>query len=311
MYQFRKSPYMYTASDLSRNVELPSFICIGAPKCATTWLFSCLHEHPDVFVPDFKEVNFFNVCRWGDDYESKGIDYYASLFAAARANQVVGEFSPNLFQDPFAPERVRSLLPDARLIVMIRNPIARSHSHYHYVRNRSHAPQYSLREVIDDPSLDHSGYLSQGLYGEQLELWLRHFGIDRFLVLTTDEVNADPEDAFRRACNFIGVDSGFTPTVLRSRVNPAKTVRFPIVRLWNIRASRFLTKHGLDRVRAGLKRAGVPDLVRSFNEAPIENPPLRPGDAADLADFYREDIARLSRLLGRDFSSWLEVDDHG
>lgn len=310
MYRFRKSSRLYTASDLSRDIRLPSFVCIGAPKCATTWLFSCLQEHPGVFVPDFKEVNFFTVSRWGDDYESKGVEYYASFFVGAGADRVVGDFSPNLLQDPFAPERVKALLPDVRLIVMMRNPIVRAHSHYHFVRNRAFQRQHSLREVLDDPSIDHSGYLSQGLYGEQLERWWKHFAADRFLVITTDEVQEAPREVFRRTCNFIGADVRFEPACLRQRVNAAKTVRFPLLRRWNMRVSRFLTEHNLDGARTGIKRAGVPGLLRSLNEKPIENPPLSPREARDLADFYREDVKHLSRLLGRDFSSWLQGRDH-
>lgn len=309
MYEFRRSQYLYTKSDVTSDVRLPSFICIGAPKCATTWLFECLAAHPEVFVPDFKEVNFFTVCRWGKDYETKGIDYYASLFAGAEPNQIVGDFSPNLMQDPFAPERVAALVPDVRLIVMIRDPISRTHSHYHYVRNRARRLKYSLRDVIDDPSRDHAGYLSQGLYGEQLERWLEYFPMERFLVIETEKVREKPQQVFRRTCEFLEVDSSFQPPLLQNRVNPAKTVRLPVLYRWNVRASRFLTAHGLDRVRSMLKGLGLPKFVQSLNERPIDNPPLTRRDLDDLVEFYRDDIALLSRLLGRDFSSWLEVVD--
>lgn len=307
MYDFRRSETLLTPSHLADHVRLPSFVCIGAPKCATTWLFGCMLEHPGVFLPDFKEVNFFTVCRWGDDYERRGVDYYTGLFAGAQPDQVIGDFSPNLLQDPYAPERLKALLPDARLIVMIRNPIARSRSHYHYVRNRSPHLPYSLRDVLDDPSRDHAGYLSQGLYGEQLEHWLGYFARDRFLVLTTEDVRESPEAAFRRACEHVGIDASYEPAALEDRANAAKTLRFRSFYGWNLKASRFLNAHGLDSVRTVLKRAGLPQLVQRLNESPVNNPPLTPEETRDLASFYREDNARLSRLLDRDFSSWLEV----
>ncbi|MGD8608262.1 MAG: hypothetical protein PVH21_13275, partial [Myxococcales bacterium] len=166
MYDFRRSSKLYTARDVEGGARLPSFLCIGAPKCATTWLFHCLDEHPELFVPDFKEINFFSVCRWGNDYETRGISYYVRLFEAAGPVRIIGDFSPNLLQDPFAPERVAAIIPEARLIVMIRNPVERSRSHYHYVRNRTHYQGYSLLEILEDPSRDPAGFLSQGLYGE-------------------------------------------------------------------------------------------------------------------------------------------------
>ncbi len=306
MYEFRRSSRLYTKQDVRGGARMPSFVCIGAPKCATTWLFRCLLEHPDVFVSDFKEINFFTVCRWGADYESKGIDYYADLFADAERGQIVGDFSPNLLQDPFAPERLRALVPDARLIVMIRNPIERSRSHYHYVRNRSSYRGHTLQEVLEDPARDHAGFLSQGLYGEQLKLWLEHFPRDQLLVITTEDVRDSPEQVFRRTCEFIGVSPSFAPPALRSVVNPAKSARIRSLYGWNVRVSRFLAARGLDRVRTTLKRAGVARLVQRLNEAPKENPPLTPREARELATFYREDNARLSRLLGRDYSGWLE-----
>ena len=307
MYEFRRSSRLYTKEDVRGEARMPSFVCVGAPKSATTWLFRCLGEHPEVFVPDFKETNFFTVCRWADDYESNGIDYYVDLFADAKPEQIVGDFSPDLLQDPFAPERLRALLPEARLIVMIRNPIERARSHYYYVRQRTRYREYSLREILEDPSRDPAGFLSQGLYGEQLELWLAHFPIERFLVITTEEVRNAPEQVFRRTCEFIGANPNFVSSSLRSLANPARSMRIPALYGLSLRVSRFLATHGLDRVRALLKRTGVPRLIQRLNEAPAENPPLSPQEVYELAAFYREDNERLSQLLGRDYSSWLEV----
>jgi hypothetical protein len=307
MYDFRRSSRLYTKEDLSGEARLPSFVCIGAPKCATTWLFRCLSEHPEVFLPDFKEINFFTVCRWGDDYESKGIGYYLDLFTAAEPEQIIGDFSPNLLQDPFAPERLQALLPDARLIVMMRNPIERSHSHYHYVRNRTHYHGHSLLEILEDPSRDPAGFLSQGLYGRQLELWLAHFPMDQFLVIRTEEVHDTPEQVFRRTCEFIDVNPNVVPSSLRGLANPARSMRVPALYGLNLRVSRFLATHGLDHVRTLLKRAGVSRLVQRLNEVPVDNPPLSAHEVSALVAFYRKDNTRLSRLLGRDCSGWLEV----
>lgn len=307
MYEFRRSSRLYTKEDVPDEPRMPSFVCVGAPKCATTWLFRCLSEHPEVFVPDFKEINFFTVCRWGDDYESKGIDYYAELFTDAGPEQIVGDFSPNLLQDPFAPERLRALLPEARLVVMIRNPIERSRSHYHYVRDRTHYRGYSLPEILEDPSRDPAGFLSQGLYGEQLERWLAHFPLDQLLVITTEDVRNAPEQVFRRTCQFIGADPNFVPSSWRTVANPARSLRIPSLYGLNLRVSRLLATHRLDRVRLLLKRAGIPRLIQRLNEAPADNPPLSSQEVHDLAAFYHEDNARLSELLGRDYSSWLEV----
>ena len=306
MYDFCRSSKLYRKQDVKGRARLPSFLCIGAPKCATTWLFRCLDEHPDVFVPDFKEVNFFTTSRWGDDYETKGIDYYASLFAAAGPQQVIGDFSPNLLQDPFAPERVEALIPEARLVVMIRNPMERSRSHYHYVRNRTHYDGYSLLEILEDPSRDPAGFLWQGLYGQQLERWLERFSRDQLLVIEAERVRDEPHEVFRSVCAFVGADTGFAPSSLRVQTNAARSLRAPALYALNLRVSRFLASHGLDGLRTHLKRAGVPRLLQRLNEVRTDNPPLSPLEARELAAFFREDSALLSRLLGRDYSGWYE-----
>jgi hypothetical protein len=307
MYGFRRSSRLYEKDDVRGEVRLPSFVCIGAPKCATTWLFQCLFEHPEVYVPDFKEINFFTICRWGDDYETRGIDYYANLFVAAQPDQIVGDFSPNLLQDPHAPERLRTLLPNARLIVMIRNPIERSRSHYHYVRNRTDYRSHSLQDLVENPSADQAAVLSQGLYGQQLERWLDHFPIEQFLVIRTEDVRSAPDTVFKRACEFIGASPSFVPPSLRQVANPARTMRVPALYSLNLRVSRFLATQGLGRVRYLLKRTGVARLVQRINERPANNPPLTTQELHDLTAFYREDNARMSELLGRDFSGWLEM----
>lgn len=306
MQEFRKSPVLYTPDQLEEHRNLPTFVCIGAPKCATTWLFACMSEHPDVFSPDFKEINFFRVSRWGDDYDRYGLEFYARLFDDAPRNAVIGDFSPNLLEDPYAPERLRALLPDARLIVMLRNPIDRTHSHYYHVRNRARRLPYCLREIIEDPSRDHAGYLSQGLYGEQLERWMHHVPRERFLILTLDEVRKDPLGTFERACVHVGARTDFVPHALVRKVNQAKKHRIRGIHRVTLRGGRFLSSHGLDSLRVAIKRLGLPNLVRRLNEYERSNPPLDPRDRADLVAYYHEDNRRLSALLGRDFSGWLE-----
>lgn len=306
MYDFCRSSKLYRKQDVKGGARLPSFLCIGAPKCATTWLFQCLDEHPDVFVPDFKEINFFTTSRWGHDYDTKGIDYYARLFAAARPEQVIGDFSPNLLQDPFAPERVEALISEARLVLMIRNPMERTRSHYHYVRNRTHYDGYSLLEILEDPSRDPAGFLWQGLYGQQLERWLERFSMDQFLVIEAERVRDEPHEVFRSVCAFVGADISFAPSSLRAQTNAARLLRAPALYTLNLRVSRFLASHGLDGLRTQLKRAGVPRLLQLLNEVRTDNPPLSPLEAHELAVFFREDSALLSRLLGRDYSGWYD-----
>ena len=106
-------------------MNLPDFICIGVQRAGTTWLYECLKEHPEVFVPETKELHFFN-----DNYE-KGIEFYSQYFEEADSvNQVIGELTPNYYHDIQALQRISQKLPNVKVILILREPIARAYSHY-------------------------------------------------------------------------------------------------------------------------------------------------------------------------------------
>ena len=106
-------------------MNLPDFICIGVQRAGTTWLYECLKEHPEIFVPETKELHFFN-----DNYE-KGMTFYSDFFNDANSTkQVIGELTPNYYHDFTALERISQSLPNVKIIFILREPVARAYSHY-------------------------------------------------------------------------------------------------------------------------------------------------------------------------------------
>src|ERR1700730_8549447 len=97
---------------------LPNFIGIGAPKAGTTWLFLCLKEHPQIFVAERKETNFFDY----NNAENR-LPEYEEHFANSSGFEAVGEISTRYLTSTRAPERIRSVIPNVRLFVSLRNPI--------------------------------------------------------------------------------------------------------------------------------------------------------------------------------------------
>src|ERR1043166_6011740 len=100
------------------NMILPNYIGIGVPKAGTTWLAKCLGDHPEVFMAAVKEVDFFKY----PDFTEK-IPLYASHFAGSEGCKAIGEFTVRYFALPGVPQRVRQLLPNARLLLCLRNPV--------------------------------------------------------------------------------------------------------------------------------------------------------------------------------------------
>jgi hypothetical protein len=203
-----------TATAFAR--PLPDFLILGAQKAGTTALFSYLRRHPSITGPAWKEVSFF------DRHYARGTRWYRGQFPLKRAS-FVGEASPSYLLHPLAPERVRSLVPDARLITLLRNPVDRAYSHYQHEVALGREPLSfeealaaederlagEVERMLADPRYfsdawwDHT-YFTRGLYAQQLERWYAVFPRDQLLLVPTEELGADPAGTYARIVEFIG-----------------------------------------------------------------------------------------------------------
>ncbi len=195
---------------------LPDFLILGAQKAGTTALYAYLRWHPEITGPSFKEVSFF------DRHHAHGERWYRAHMPARRRS-LVGEASPSYLFHPLAPERVASMLPDVRLIALLRNPVDRAFSHYQHEVALGREP-LSFEDAIDreeermrgevermlrEPSYfshawwNHT-YVARGRYAEQLERWFARFPRERLLVLFTEELAGDTAGTYRRVLDFLG-----------------------------------------------------------------------------------------------------------
>lgn len=211
----------------------PDFLIIGAQKAGTTSLYDYLVQHPQIAAARTKEVHFF------DHHFARGTTWYERQFASRRAfreTRITGEASPFYLLHPRAPERARQLLPDVKLLVVLRNPVDRAFSHYqHNVRKRVWAADktetptprepLSFEDALDAEDarlrgeiervgneenyrsralLLHS-YQTRGLYAQQLERWFEVFPRERFFIVENDELAADAQHATARVLTFLGL----------------------------------------------------------------------------------------------------------
>lgn len=210
---------------------VPTFVIIGAQRSGTTSLFKYLRQHPLIRMPVRKEVHFF------DQDFSRGIEWYLSHFPAQRSMvgaEITGEASPYYLYHPLAARRLASVLPNAKLIAMLRDPVERARSHHAHERAKGFEP-LDLDAAIDaepgrvdaeherllvDPdhqSWNHQNfsYTSRGRYLPQLLEWERYFDRDQFLVLGSEEMFADPQGIVDKVTGFIGL-----PPVTLANVKP-------------------------------------------------------------------------------------------
>jgi hypothetical protein len=286
--------------DNSRN-PLPDFVVIGGSKSGTHWINECLREHPEVFIPpDTHEIFFF------DQYFDRGLGWYAYYFRDYRGEKRIGDVTPTYLAHPLAAERLRSVLPDATLLVSLRNPLRRAWSKYLHVWRKGDIPPdidfwtaCQLRPEI----------LGDGEYFRCLEPWRRLFPAEQLHLLVLDDAAADPFGYMRRIYEILGVNPTFQSSMTARKTNEHQTPRSMLVAKLAFRTSRFLHDHRLHWVVEQAKRARLGQLV--LEPGPDESkdpPPLEAADRERLVDHFRADVAALSDLVGRDLVKlWLEV----
>ena len=211
---------------------LPGLIVLGAQKAGTTSLHSFLGQHPDLIPPFRKEVHFFDGGKSPDsDDFAKGEEFYRSYFperARMERGQLTFEASPLYLSNPLVPDRIAGLLPEVKLIAILRNPTDRAVSHYKHERQRGkedlplidalRAEETRIGPALakgDYKNLDYARkcYKHRGLYAEQLERYFAAVGRDRVLVLESDRFFAKPHETLTDVYNYIGVDDFHNPDV--------------------------------------------------------------------------------------------------
>lgn len=273
---------------------LPNFLIIGAMKAGTTSLAAWLGAHPDVFIPLEKELHFFdNPHR----YEA-GVDWYRKQFAPGADKTAIGEATPGYMAHPDVPDRMVNLLPDVRMIAILRHPVDRIYSQFLHLRaiGREKRP---LARVVDE---ELSGtappfgfYLARGRYLDQIRKLQGLFPPSALKVMLFDDLASNAPDLYGEACRFLGVDDGYRPENLGKTYNPRMRVR-------SVRLREAVLKARLKRRIPGSLAMRIDAMNVRPDRSTYE--PMDPELRRRLAEAYADQIPELERLLGRDLSSW-------
>ncbi len=197
---------------------LPGFLVIGTQRGGTTSLFDALSGHPAIAPTFRKEVHFFDA-----SYE-RGNGWYRAHFplhvTATRRRRLAGEATPYYLFHPDVPQRVKQTLPQARFLVLLRDPVARAISHHAREVRLGREPLHLEAAIVAEPErLGSEGgrfegvhhrfhsYLMRGRYAEQLERWFDAFPPDRFLILRSEDFYLEPEKVLRACTSFLGLES--------------------------------------------------------------------------------------------------------
>ena len=272
---------------------LPNFLIIGSQKAGTTSLYRILKQHPQIFMADKKEINFF----FKDEEHARGPEAYAKHFADSATQLACGEASPGYICHPDTPARIHALLPDIKLILTVRDPIKRAISQYWDNRrhlNESHTFAEAIDNYLSDEyHPDEIGYFSRGAYMRYIRKYLEYFPRENLLILPFEEMIAEPETFYKRIFTFLGVDVAFLSEDFDEAFNPTEIWKNPFYQML-IRRPRYQKN-----VPAKLRRLFYWGRKMRFSAPPIDE-----ASRQKLEDFYKPWNDELREFLGMDLEGW-------
>jgi hypothetical protein len=275
--------------------KLPNLIIIGAPKCGTTSLHLYLNLHPEIAMSRQKELRFFSrESEW-----KRGVDWYKSRFSSS--TKISGEASPSYAFYPFSkevPARIYNLIPDVKLIYIIRDPFKRTVSAYNHwfaegKENRK------IQQALFDPI--ENIYTFPSRYYLQLEQYLEFFPLYNILIITLEDLNKKRLQTLQGIFSFLSVDNSFTSPNFSRILNPT------IGKRRKTRFGKFITRLSQSK----FVKAFPAETRRTF-EKMIYFPFSRKMDiqyldrnlGQKLKDFFIDDVIKLKTLTHREFKDW-------
>ncbi len=301
-------------------MALPDFLVAGVPKAGTTALHAALSRHPGLYMSPIKEPKFFltdgpppakggpgDALTYREHVWRR--DRYEALFDAAPPGALRGESTPLYLYDRAALRRIRGLIPAAKLIVVLRDPVERAHSNWTHLWSAGLEPVGDfVRACAAEERRIAAGWASfwhytrLGRYGEQLDYAFSLFAREQVLVLRYRRLVDEPAATLDRICAFLGVRAGVLGEIPRENVtaHPERTLAHRAVSL----AMRAGDTAG--RLLPGnVASAATHRLERFLQRSRRERQPLGWEQRQALLPKFEDDIKLLEKVLGEDFGDWL------
>ncbi|MBT0667224.1 sulfotransferase [Novosphingobium profundi] len=267
----------------------PDFVIIGAVKAATTWIQARLQENPAIYMPD-PEPHFFST-----EFASGPLHYRSYFRNIPSGVTHIGEKSADYLAHPEAPARLARMLPQARLVLQLRDPVERAYSDYKmfYRRGTIDGPP---EDYLCDPQGPYPRFLEDGLYARHLARWLDVFPREQILVYLYEDLAIRPREIVAEVSRHIGVEPFFSPGAARARENSSRASVLPLP---------------LRRALRPFKEAVRPwrgnpifESARALVARKIRYPALSQSLRAHLSEYYASDTQTLQRLIGQPLHSW-------
>ena len=297
----------------------PNFFIVGAPKSGTTSLYSYLKKHPNVFLAK-KEIYYFChdlTFRYPNMRES----IYLSYFHDARTQKAIGDSSVYYLRSPGAAEKIKAFNPEAKIIIMLRNPVQMAYSlHSEHVFNGDD-PIESFEDALNAESSRMAGalipayyrcplesmfYTTIAKYYEQVLRYKTVFGDDKVHIILFDDFQSNTELEYKKVLKFLELEEIMPDTF--EVVNPNKGPRSRALLAFLVHPPEFIKSLGRFFFPHHTKRRDwLIDKLWNLNMKFKPRNPLTKELKQRLVDIYKDDIEKLGKFLNRDLSDWLKI----
>ncbi len=312
---------------------IPNFFIIGAQKAGTTNLYYLLKQHPDIYFPEMKEPGYFywtrypEGVRWPNGKVIKGgvSDWqeYLQLYANAANAMVIGDASTIYLYDTESANAIKNAVPHAKIVAVVRDPVARAYSAYNFMRRNGKEPISTFDAALAlEPERIAGGlapnlhYVNRGLYGQQLRAWYGAFPREQIRIVLFEDLVGDPLSVCAELFTFLGVDSSFVPDLKSAEGIHKNASGIPTgsinakLRSWiwgSTPVSAFMKKLLPFQLRAWVRISAR----RVIGSRGLRKPEaLSSTSRQRLRDKYRDDIRTLESLMGAQLPGWMvDMDD--
>lgn len=271
-------------------MALPNFLICGTQKGGTTALYHYLREHPEIFMPKVKEVHFFDL-NW-----QRGLKWYEGYFEGVKNAKAIGEASPFYMYLEEVPKRIYEVLPDVKLIFILREPVSRAYSHYwHEVRLGYESLTFEEAIKMEEERLSTKdifyrqqySYKDRGKYVTQLRRYRKYFSDEQMLILLKEELKKDPQKVMKEVFEFLGVNLEFKSP---NWYTPHYIGESP--RIWR-----------LQQLKSKISSPLLKKLIDWINLKP-GYPPINPQTKKSLNEYFKPYNNELERFLGKELTDW-------
>ncbi len=290
-------------------MRLPDIYIIGAQKSGTTTLYDWIAQHPQIFGdPLGKDFPFFSQ----DSLYKKGPKELAKFSKGAKSNQMVlgGDANTMFIKD--AGERLYKVIPNAKLIAILRNPVDRAYSAYCHAVERLFEMRSFEQAIMEElegcvySSIDsmRKDYLRHGLYAQQLKSILKYYPKEQLFIIIFEEWKKKPKEIMKKVFEFIEVNPNFIPVMRVKNVTKGRYRSRLVAKIIHWRTPENILGDFLKLIIPFRVRTLIRQKLAEINRVKAQKPEFPDSIRKLLKDYYKNEIKELEEILGRKLMEW-------